>query len=266
MSPKTGTLRTGGAVVFPDSGSCVPLMHAAETGMPQKNGNTGILSGRPPARAAPARKDSAFSRDSVVTVWRDHALHVISGNYFYKTESYYAILRHEMEGKAVRPSSAAVLDAYVVPVCLERAHLAGIPVCEWGISQGYAPLPSILYGLNYYATAADYTVVRDGDKAKEVIRHITNKGKYPFCYQKLQEGATIGSCIAIFGKTTGDCRVVSDIAERVYDLFSIPLVTIVYVRYGNRCLLSSLSSVKYSHLSDAERSVLSAYLTQQEFL
>lgn len=266
MNQRSGTLRTGGAAAFPDRASCVPLMHAADSGAPGKNGHPGALSGRSSPRTATPRKDPAFSRDAVVTVWRDNALHVISGNYFYKTESYYTILRHEMEGKAVRPSSAAVLDAYVVPVCLERAHLAGIPVCEWGISQGYAPRPSILYGLNYYATAADYTVVCDGDKAKEVIKHITNKGKYPFCYQKLEEGATIGSCIAIFGKTTGDCRIVSDIAEKVYDLFSIPLVTIVYVRYGDRCLLSSLSSVKYSHMSDAERSVLSAYLTQQEFL
>lgn len=266
MSPKTGTLRTGSAATFLDTGSCVPLMHAAESDTPGKNGHSGVIPGRPSPHAAPPKKDPAFSRDSVVSVWRDNALHVISGNYFYKTESYYAILRHEMEGKTVRPSSAAVIDAYVVPVCLERAHLAGIPVCEWGISQGYAPLPSILYGLNYYATAADYTVVRDGEKAKEVIKHITNKGKYPFCYQKLEEGATIGSCIAIFGKTTGDCRVVSDIAQKVYDLFAIPLVTIVYVRDGDRCLLSSLSSVKYSHMSDAERSVLSAYLTQQEFL
>lgn len=266
MSPRTGTLRTGGAVAFPESGSCVPLMHAADGDMPKKGGYNGALPGRPSARTATSRKDPAFSRDSVVTVWRDDVLHVISGNYFYKTESYYSILRHEMEGDVVRPSSASVLDAYVVPVCLERAHLAGIPVCEWGISQGYAPLPSILYGLNYYATAADYTVVRDGETAKEVIKHITNKGKYPFCYQKLEEEAAIGSCIAIFGKTTGNCRVVSDIAEKVYDLFAIPLVTIVYVRYGDRVLLSSLSSVKYSHMSDEERSLLSAYLAGQEFL
>jgi len=266
MNQRTGSPRTGGTAAVPDSASCVPLMQGAGSEMQGTNGHAAALPGRSPVRAAPPRKDPAFSRDAVVTVWRDHAFHVISGNYFYKTESYYSILRHEMEGKAVRPSSAAVIDAYVVPVCLERARLAKIPVCNWGISQGYAPLPSILYGLNYYATAADYTVVRDGEKAKEVIKHITNKGKYPFCYQKLEEGATIGSCISIFGKTTGDCRIVSDIAEKVYDLFSIPLVTIVYVRYGDRCLLSSISSVKYSHMSEAERSVLSAYLTQQEFL
>jgi len=227
---------------------------------------TPAFSQKSPVRSSAAKREAAISRDALFTIWRDNAWHVISGNYFYKTESYYSILHHEMEGKTVRPSSADVLDAYVVPVCLERAHLAGIPVCEWEISQGYTPLPSILYGLNYFATASDYAVVRDSEGAKEVVRHITNKGKYPFCYQKLGEGAEIGSCIAIFGKTAGNCRHAADIAGRVYDLFAIPLVTIVYVRYGDRCLLSSLSPVKYSRMSEEERSLLSAYISRQEFL
>ena len=55
-------------------------------------------------------------------------------------------------------------------------------------------------------------------------------------------------------------------AQKVYELFALPLVSIVYVRYGDQCLLSSLSSVKYSHMSDGERAILSAYLSQQEFL
>ena len=76
-------------------------------------------------------------------------------------------------------------------MCLERAKLAGIPVCDWEISQGYVPLPAIIYGLNYFATSADFFVVNDGEHAKEVTGHVTNKGKYPFCYQKIPIGATI---------------------------------------------------------------------------
>ena len=76
----------------------------------------------------------------------------------------------------------------MVPMCLERAKLPGIPVAEWGISQGFVPLPAIIYGLNYFATSADFFLVTDGEKAKEVIAHVTNKGKYPFCYQKIPPG------------------------------------------------------------------------------
>ena len=146
------------------------------------------LPGRKISGKSNPRREQAILKDSLYILSRDDIFHVISENYSYKTETYYSILSRELEGKKVRPSSRAVLDAYVVPICLERARQGGIPVCEWGISQGYVPLPSVLYGLNYFATTSDYFVVHDYEKAKEVIRHITNIGKYPFCYQKLGDG------------------------------------------------------------------------------
>jgi hypothetical protein len=232
-----------------------------EAGIPPNSPNF-----RKTAVKANGKRDPNMIKDSLFIIRRGDTFHIISENYSYKTETYYSILRHEIEGKPVRPSSSAVLDAYVVPICLERAKLAGIPVCTWGISQGYLPLPAIIYGLNYFATASDFFVVRDNDEAKDVIKHITNIGKYPFCYQKLAQGATVHSCIGIFGKTARQCIPVSLLAEKVYDHFSIPLVTMVFVKTGEQYLLSSLAPAKYSQLSGDERTLLTAYLSHQEFL
>jgi hypothetical protein len=212
------------------------------------------------------RRDPGLVKDSLFTVKRGDTLHIISENYFYKTEPYYTILNHELEGEKVRPSSTDILDAYVVPICLERAKLAGIPVCEWEISQAYVPLPSIIYGLNYFATTSDFFAVSDAEHAKEVIKHVTNKGKYPFCYQRIGEEATIHSCPAIFGKTNDACSVVAPIAEKIYETFSMPLVRMIMVRTGNRYELSSLSPMRYSQMTDADRALLLAYIAHQEFL
>jgi hypothetical protein len=217
------------------------------------------------ARIVPKR-EPVMTRDSLAIIRRGHAYHVIAEDYSYKTEAYYTILAHEMAGDDIHPSSRAVLDAFVVPICLERAELAGIPVVEWGISQAYVPLPAILYGLNYFATASDFFVVQDNEQAKDVIKHITNKGKYPFCYQKLDDGATIHTCTAVFGRTAGSCTAISDYAERIYDLFSIPLVSMVFVKTAKGVVLSSLAPTRYTHLSDEERTLLSAYREHQEFL
>ena len=245
--------------------SCVPLVPHLPDPLPGRERNGSLPARRGGIRAA-VKREPGFVRDALFTVERNHVLHIVSEQYFYKTEPYYTILRHELEGKTVMPSSSAVLDASVVPICLERAHLAGIPVCECGISQGYVPLPSILYGLNYFATSSDYSVVSDTEKAKEVIRHITNKGKYPFCYQELKDGAAIDSCVAVFGTIAGADESTAAIAQKVYEAFAIPLVTLVLVRYGDRCLLSSLAPTKYSQLTPAERVLLAAYLQHQEFL
>jgi hypothetical protein len=220
---------------------------------------------REPKKAGGHREAGLF-RDSIHFVERDGITHVISEDYSYKSEPYYAILNYEMRGKPVWPSSSAVLDAYVVPMCLERARLGGIPVCQWEISQGYVPLPSIIYGLNYFATSADFAVVRDGEKAKEVTGHVTNKGKYPFCYQKIPMDATIHTCVGIFGRTTDSCSAIAGLSRKVYETFAIPLVTMVFVRTGGSCLLSSLAPTRFSRISASEKALLSAYLAHQEFL
>ncbi len=212
------------------------------------------------------RKEPVMTRDSLAIVMRDHAYHVIAEDYSYKTEAYYTILERELAGDDIRPSSRAVLDAFVVPICLERAKIAGIPVVEWGISQAYVPLPAILYGLNYFATASDFFVVQDNEQAKDVIKHITNKGKYPFCYQKLDDGATIHTCTAVFGRTTGSCTAVAGYAAMIYELFSIPLVSMVFVKTGKVFALSSLAPTRYTHLTEEERALLAAYRDEQEFL
>jgi hypothetical protein len=213
-----------------------------------------------------AKRDPNIVKDSLFTLKRSDVFHIISENYAYKTETYYSILHHELKGEPVQPTSRAILDAYVVPLSLERAKLAGIPVCTWGISQGYIPLPAILYGLNYFATPSDYFVVRDMDQAKEIIKHLTNKGKYPFCYQKLTDDATIHSCVGIFGKTTSPGPSIPLLVQKVYEQFLIPLVTMIFVKTADSYLLSSLSPTKYSHLSAEERTILNAYLSGQEFL
>ena len=245
--------------------SCVPRIRYSGNGAGIKAPSVVLPSKKMNGRGT-GKRETGITKDSFFTIWRDGAYHIISENYFYKTEPYYTILQLELEGKPVKPSSSSVLDAYVVPVCLERAHLAGIRVCEWGISQGYAPLPAILYGLNYFAKSSDYVVVNDNEKVKEAIKHITHKGKYPFCYQKLGDDATIHPCISVFGNTASACSAVNQMAKKVYDLFSLPLVTMNLVKYGDQYMLSSLSPAKYSQLTGEERSLLTAYLSRQEFL
>jgi hypothetical protein len=220
-----------------------------------------------PAHAprANGHHENGLLRDSLHVLERDGVWYVISEDYSYKSEPYYTILSHELSGKNVRPASSTVLDAYVVPICLERARLAGIPVAEWGVSQGYVPLPSIIYGLNYFATSADFFEVRDGKEAKEVIAHVTNKGKYPFCFQKISADATVRSCTSIFGRTTDSCPAVAGLAEKIYRVFSIPLVTLVFVRTKKACLLSSLAPARYSRMSGDERALLTAYISRREF-
>ena len=190
------------------------------------------------------------------TLKGDDSQYIVNESYFYKTEPYYAIVKNENEGIKTTPSSSDVLDAYIVPICLEKAKLAGIQVCDWTISDYFVSLPALIYGLNYYSTPSDNFLVSDPEEARKVIKQVTNRGRYPFCYQKMSDTSSVVRCVSIFGKSIDCCEKVSTIAEKIYEVFRLPLVEIVLVKDESGCRLSSLSPVKYSQLSKDETEML----------
>lgn len=202
------------------------------------------------------KKDHIPKKDIMYTVSDNDSVYIVNESYFYKTEPYYSIVQNEHQGINTVPSSSDVLDAYIVPICLEKARMAGISVCELVISHTDITLPAVVYGLNYFSTPSDYFVVRDLPTAKNVIRHVTNFGKYPFCYQKITSGSEVMTQASIFGKTVNCSKEVSSLGERLYSLFRIPLVNIVLVKDEGEYYLSSLAPVRYSQLSKEETELL----------
>ncbi|MBN1324557.1 MAG: RimK-like ATPgrasp N-terminal domain-containing protein [Methanotrichaceae archaeon] len=205
------------------------------------------------------KRDHIPKKDIMYTLNNHDSVYIINESYFYKTEPYYTIVRNEHEGIATVPSSSDVLDAYIVPICMEKARMNEIPACDWNISYSHVDLPAVIYGLNYFSTPSDHFVVRDPGGAKKVIKHVTNHGKYPFCYQRMGEEASVACCTSIFGKTIDCCQEAASLAERVYEVFRIPLVEMVLLREeGYR--LSALAPVKYSQLTEEEMAMLQSLL------
>jgi hypothetical protein len=207
------------------------------------------------------RKDRFLKEDSIFTVSLDDSMHVVSENHFYKSEAYYTVVRNEMSGINTVPSSGQVIEAYVVPICLEKAKLSGIEVSDWEISYQYASTPCIIYGLNYFSTPSEFSVVKDEETAKDVIKHVTNKGKYPFCYQKLAEGSKIVSVTSVFGTVVeNDVPGIAGMIAEVYRLFKIPLFSAILIEHDGKYSLSSLGPVRYSKLTRREKQLLGEYL------
>jgi hypothetical protein len=200
-----------------------------------------------------------FRRDLIHERMRGGLTYIISEDYSYKTEAYYRILTLEMEGKETVPSTRDILEAYVVPVCLTRAKGAGIAVCDWGISDERVPVPSILYGISYFADPSEYSLVRDLETADPVIKYITGNGKYPFCYQPVPESAEIVPCVAVFGRTADAPEPLAELTARAYRLFRIPLMEVISV-FTDGYRLSSITPVRYSTLSRAEKGILEGVL------
>ena len=210
------------------------------------------------------KRDRFLRQDEIVTLDLEDSTHVVSENHFYKSEGYYALVKNEISGINTLPRSADVIDAYIVPICLEKAKLAGIDVCDWEVSDSYVMAPCIIYGLNYFAMPGDFAIANEAEQAKEIIKHVTNNGKYPFCYQKLKPGEEVRTANMIFGKTANAKDVgLPNLAEQVYHEFRIPLASITYIASGERCKLSSLGPVRYTKLTKDEKKLLGGYLNRK---
>jgi len=217
---------------------------------------------------AQGKRDHAtsLSRDSIHVVDRDGMVYLVSENYSYKSEAYYSILSMEIKGQRVAPDTRSILDAFIVPICLERARLEKIPVAEYAISQSCIPAPAVIYGLNYFACTSHFEVLHEDDQARERVRHVTNNGKYPFCSQRMGEGSRIERAVSIFGRVACTDQGMTDMATLVWECFRIPLVEIICLSGAGSFRLSSLCPVRYSHLSKAEKGLMRACISGQEFL
>ncbi len=204
-----------------------------------------------------SRKPTKVPReDEILALPSEDCTHIVSENHFYKTEGYYALVKNEVNGINTFPRSSDVIDAYVVPICLEKAKLDGVDVCEWEISYTDAPAPCIIYGVNYFSTPGEFFVAQDLRQSQQAVKHVTNNGRYPFCYQPLNESEQPMKTNVIFGDIAEDDPKLAALAKGVYDAFHIPLVSLVYVVREGVPRLSSLGPVKYSKLNQREKEML----------
>jgi len=206
-------------------------------------------------------KPKRIVKNGIILLKNNGIDEVISEKYFYKTDAYYTILKFEHDGKNIVPKSDEVLDAYIVPICLTKAKHAGIPTCDWEVSYSYVPLPSIIYGLNYFSDPSNYFIVNDQDYAKKIINQVTHNGKYLFCYQKIAEDSVLITCNSIFGRTSHLDKKIKSLSKKIFETFKIPLVSIVFVKNEENYCLSSLCPTKYSGLRE-EKEILQEYIKE----
>jgi hypothetical protein len=117
--------------------------------------------------------------------------------------------------------------------------------------------------LNYFSTPSDHFLISDLEAAKKVIKHVTNHGRYPFCYQKISDTSSVAKCVSIFGKSINCCEPAKSLAEKIYEVFRLPLVEVVLVKDESGFRLSSLAPVKYSQLSKDETEMLQDLLDKR---
>lgn len=153
----------------------------------------------------------------------------LAGYYDYLSSAYYISQDYENEGEHIRPSCKEMLDAYVSPMFLEKAKLAGLPVPEYYLSNGHFEPPAIVDPINPF-TLKGRIVLRQG-KAKSIAKSLTRNFTYAICCQELPPASRVQYFRSVLGWSTQPQY--RDVSSAIWREFGIPLALVRLIRTQN---------------------------------
>jgi len=182
----------------------------------------------------------------------------LAGCYDYLNRAYYLSQDYENDGEVIRPTCEQMLDAYVPPLFLEKARLAGIPVPEYYLSNGFFAPPVIVDPVNPFILRG--RVVLKAGRAKSIAKSLTRNFTYAICCQELPER----SRVTYFRSILGWCLQpkLRELSKSIWEVFGIPLALVRVVRTGDgRLLASDISPLSIGDLSVRETKYLEERVT-----
>ncbi len=182
------------------------------------------------------------------------------GDYTYLTEGYYISLDAELENIKVLPTTEEALDAYVIPLAMEKAKLHSIPIPNYEIVTEKIVPPVLAYPINPYTLK--FEIVNENDDLKKKFNTVTMSGKYPSLCQKLPEDYRIDVVRSIVGKT-----LVSEydrFIKMIYETFRLPLMKIRVIVTPSNYLLSAIEPLLLEELTLKEKKIIEELVPWQK--
>jgi len=178
------------------------------------------------------------------------ALVNLGGDYDYLSRAYYISQDVENSGELVRPTCKEMIDAYVPPLFLEKAQLAGLEVPEYYISNGLFEAPAIVDPVNPF-TLKGRTAMKPS-RVKSIAKSLTRNYTYAVCCRPLPEESKIIRFRSILGwSLQAQYREASQV---IWNVFSVPLgiVRLIQTKDG-KLLFSDISPLPFEELSKREK-------------
>lgn len=194
--------------------------------------------------------------------WKAASCYVnLAGNYDYLEMPYYISQQLEADGQVVHPTCSEMLDAYVPPLFLEKAKLAGLHVPDFYISNGFFEPPVIIDPINPFMTKS--RVVLKPGRERAIAKSMTRNFTYAICCQELPSDAEIRR----FHSVLGWCTPVKyrELSQIIWNLFHLPLARVRLVEYADgKLLLSDISQLPLKKLGKREMEHLAGEVSWDE--
>ena len=179
----------------------------------------------------------------------------LNNEYRYMKTGYYVSMHAEILGNQVIPSCENIIDSSRTPILLLRAARAGVPTLPFLVTDSVKKIatevgyPLILFAVNPFIYDG-YKVAHNKSSLYRAMKSLGMNYKFAVCAQPLKgELCTIKS---FFGKTTDQDLKTQEIAQRVYEIFKIPLCNLHIQKAQDKAYLCGLQPVSKEELTEQD--------------
>jgi len=177
----------------------------------------------------------------------------MAGDYGYLASGYYGSLDAELSGLDLIPTTADALDAYVVPIAMEKARLAGVLVPAFHLTTSRFPAPPLMaYPVNPFSEKGELLVDAAAIEARR--NGLTYTGKYAVLCQELPPDYRIDVVRCVLGRTL--VPEYAAFARAVFGTFRLPLARVRVIVTPKAYLLSALMPLPLAQLTPEERAMV----------
>ena len=177
----------------------------------------------------------------------------LGGDYSYMSSAYYASLDAELRGERVAPTTEEALDAYVVPLAMERASRGGISVPSYElVTDRFPPPPFMAYPVNPFSTRGE--LIEDADTLEARRKGLTYTGKYAVLVQRLPADYRIDVVRTVLGQSL--VPEYEAFAKQVFETFRMPLFKARVIVSSRAYMLSAIEPLPRDELTLNEKALV----------
>lgn len=178
----------------------------------------------------------------------------LSGDYSYLSTGYYDSLDAELSKRKIIPTTQDSLDAYVVPIAMEKARVNELATPPYEIITDKLPsAPMMAYPINPFFSTGE--LITGQENLEQRRKALSMTGKYAVLCQKLEGDYRIDVVRCIMGKCLNEPYEL--FAQDVFEIFRIPLMRIRVIVVSKEYQLSAIEALKYDELTLNEKKLLS---------
>jgi hypothetical protein len=193
---------------------------------------------------------------------KDATLNLSTDCRYLKT-GYYVSLHAEVLGNTVIPSCENIIDSSRTPILLLRAKRANIPTLPFLVTDSVKKViselgfPVLVFAVNPFIHDG-YKTATNKSALYRAMKSLGMNYKFDICAQPLK-GEMI-SFKAIFGKCSQDPET-KKIAQKVYELFEIPVCKLHIQKIQEKAFLCGLQPVSKEELSQEDLAIINREVT-----